>query len=167
MMERVLDRVETVPLVFASVIMFALMLMTFADVILRSTVNAPIEAATELTRLFMALIVFSIMPVVSARSAHIEVDLLDPILFRSARIRTLRDSLVSLFCGAILILPARQVVVLAERARSYGDVTEYLAIPQFYIAWFIAVMTWITAAVLLLRALLLLSSLLRRGDTRV
>ncbi len=56
----------------------------------------------------------------------------------------------------MLIWPARQVLVLAERARSYGDVTEYLALPQFYIEWFIAIMTFITAIVLLVRGLIVL-----------
>ena len=46
--------------------------------------------------------------------------------------------------------------VLAERAREYGDVTEYLGIPQFYIAWFIAVFTYLTMTVLLARALILI-----------
>ena len=52
-------------------------------------------------------------------------------------------------CGC----PAGRVVDLAFRARSYGDVTEYLAIPTFYIGMFIAVMTYLTAVVLILRGL--------------
>ncbi len=126
--------------------------MTFADVVLRSAFNAPIEAATELTRLFMAIIVFSVLPVLSSRGGHIVVDLLDSVVSHPVIIR-IRDNLMYVICGALLILPAERVSVLAERARSYGDRTEYLNIPQFYIAWFIAVMTFITAVVLILRGL--------------
>ena len=129
------------------------MLMTFADVMLRSIFNAPIEAATELTRLFMAIIVFSVLPVISTRGGHIVVDLLDSIISHPLIIR-IRDNLMFIICGALLILPAERVSVLAERARSYGDTTEYLNIPQFYIAWFIAAMTFITAIALILRGLL-------------
>ena len=43
----------------AAAILFCLMVMTFADVILRSALNNPIESATELTRLFMAIMVFA------------------------------------------------------------------------------------------------------------
>ena len=39
--------------------------------------NNPIESATELTRLFMGIIVFSCLPTVSWRNGHIVVDLLD------------------------------------------------------------------------------------------
>lgn len=147
------DRLAALPIWLACATLFTLMAMTFADVILRSAFNAPIEAATELTRLFMAIIVFSVLPVLSARGGHIVVDLLDS-LINHPLITRLRDSLMFIFCGALLTLPAERVSVLAERARSYGDTTEYLNIPQFYIAWFIAIMTFVTAIALILRGLI-------------
>ena len=141
------------PVLLAVVALFAMMVMTFFDVVLRSTIDTPIEAATELTRILMAVVVFSALPVVSGRAGHISVDVLDWVFTRAAA--RWRDVAVNLVCGAILWWPAERVVVLAERARSYGDVTEYLGIPQFYIAWFIAVFTFVTAVVLMLRGLVL------------
>jgi TRAP-type C4-dicarboxylate transport system permease small subunit len=143
------------PLVVASIFLFLLMVMTFADVIMRSTFNAPIEAATELTRMFMAIVVFLALPVISGRGEHIVVDLADP-LFKSDWSVRLRDGIINLACGLMLFWPAERVVVLAERARSYGDVTEYLAIPLFYIEYFIAIMTFITAIILVARGLITL-----------
>lgn len=151
---RIARLVAVVPTAVAVVTLFAMMVMTFADVVLRSAANMPIEAATELTRIMMAVIVFSVLPVISAQSGHIAVDLLDGMF--SPRVARWRDALISLVCGGILWWPAERVVVLAERARSYGDVTEYLAIPQHFIAWFVAVMTYLTMASLLVRATLLI-----------
>lgn len=145
---------ETVPLAVASITLFALMLLTFADVVLRSAFNAPIEAATELVRLAMAVVVFSALPILSWRDHHIAVDLLDK-PFARFRLSRARDVLVSLSCGAMLWWPAGRVVDLAERARSYGDRTEYLGIPDFYMGWFIAVMTYAAAVMLILRGLAL------------
>ena len=142
------------PVALAITALFVMMVMTFADVVLRSAFDAPIEAATELTRILMAVVVFSVLPVVSGRGGHIAVDLMDR-AFSPAAARW-RDALLSGICGAMLWWPAERVVVLAERARSYGDVTEYLSIPQFYIGWFIAIATYITAAVLILRGLVLI-----------
>ena len=136
----------------AATALFALMVMTFFDVVLRSAVNNPIESATELTRLFMAIIVFSSLPLVTWKGTHIAVDLLDPFFSRTAA--RIRDVLVDLISGAILIWPAIKVWELADRARSYGDVTEYLRMPQFYIAYFISLSTMICALVLLARGLL-------------
>ena len=149
---RVFRLLVNLPVLLASAALFALMAMTFADVLLRSIFNAPIEAATELTRMFMAIIVFSVLPVLSFQGAHISVDLLDG-LFRHPLVARVKSAAIYLACGAMLWWPAGRVVVLAERARDYGDVTEYLGIPQFYIGWFIAVMTYLTAASLIARGL--------------
>jgi TRAP-type C4-dicarboxylate transport system permease small subunit len=144
---------QTVPIFVASAALFFLMCLTFTDVILRSMFNAPIEAATELTRMCMAIMVFSILPSVSGSGQHIAVDLLDG-FFMHPIVMRIKAAVINLACGGMLLWPAQRVYVLAERARSYGDVTEYLNIPQFYIAWFIAIMTFATAAVLIIRGLL-------------
>lgn len=126
-----------------------MMAMTFLDVIMRSALNQPIEAATELTRVFMAIMVFSALPVMSAEGKHITVDLLDH--FVPDWIRYKADALISIICGVMLFWPAWRCQVLAERARDYGDVTEYLAIPTYLLAWFVTVSVCITAIVLILR----------------
>ncbi|MEM1197731.1 MAG: TRAP transporter small permease [Pseudomonadota bacterium] len=139
------------PSLLAATVLFALMVMTFFDVILRSVANDPIESATELTRLFMAIMVFSALPVISWRGEHIVVDLLDPLF--SAPLARIRDAIINLLSGALLMWPAFRVWALAERALNYGDVTEYLNIPQFYIAYFIALMTFLTSLALMARGL--------------
>lgn len=144
-------RLAPLPSWLAAVALFLLMVMTFCDVILRSAFNSPIAAATELTRIFMAIIVFAALPVISARGGHIAVDLLDG-LFRGSAER-LRNVVIDIVSGALLIWPAQQCFKLAGRARDYGDLTEYLGIPQFYIEYFIAIATSITVVVLILRGL--------------
>ena len=104
-----------------------MMVMTFADVVLRSAFDAPIEAATELTRIFMAIIVFTVLPVASAKGAHISVDLLDP-LFKGWGKR-LRDAAIDLICGAMLFWPAERVAVLhdyREQTREIGHFVEQI-----------------------------------------
>jgi len=152
---RVLKRLTELPMLLAAATLFILMVLTFADVIMRSTFSAPIEAATELTRIAMAIIVFSALPIVSGRADHIVVDLLDP-LFRKAGIERILDGLITLACGVLLVWPAMRSFDLAERAKSYGDLTEYLSIPVFYITWFIALMTLVTAVTMALRGIVIL-----------
>lgn len=129
--------------------LFALMTMTFLDVVMRSLLNNPIEAATEMTRFFMAIVVFASLPSVTWKGKHIVVDLMDPLFSRP--MARLRDIAVDLASGIMLFWPALRVFQLAERARDYGDVTEYLAFPQFYIGWFIAAFTFLTACVFVVR----------------
>ncbi|ANP38747.1 MULTISPECIES: TRAP transporter small permease [Rhodobacterales] len=150
---RFLTALSKLPMFLANLSLFALMCLTFADVLMRSVFNAPIEAATELIRIGIALIVFAALPVLSAQNGHIAVDLLDG-PFRRMRLERWRDAAVALICAVMLWYPAGRVVDLAERSRSYGDVTEYLSIPTFYIAYFIAAMIYVTAVALIGRGLL-------------
>ncbi|WP_372610635.1 TRAP transporter small permease [Aquicoccus sp.] len=154
-LKRLVQLSVAVPMTVAAIALFGLMVMTFTDVVMRSTFNAPIEAATELTRIAIAVIVFSALPLLSARGQHIAVDLLDPIFVR-LHMKRLLDGVVTVLCGAMLYYPATRVIVLAERSRSYGDQTEYLNIPTFYLGWFIAIMTFATGLVMVLRGLILL-----------
>ena len=146
--------VAVLPTWLAASALFILMAMTFFDVVLRSFFGNPIESATELTRLFMAIIVFSSLPIVSWKGNNIVVDLMDP--FFSRRLAIIRNITIDLTCGVILLWPAKRVWDLAERARSYGDVTEYLNLPQHYIVWFIALFTFVTALTFVARAILLI-----------
>ncbi|WP_372571112.1 TRAP transporter small permease [Ruegeria jejuensis] len=141
---RLARNLSVVPIATACAALFILMVMTFCDVILRSAFNAPIEAATELTRILMAIMVFSVLPIVSVTNGHIAVDLTDGV-FHRYRLSRARDAVIYLASGIMLIWPVQRVWVLAERARGYGDVTEYLSIPVYLIGWFIAAATAITA----------------------
>ena len=154
-MTALLRKSGELPLLLAGAVLFLLMVMTFADVMLRSAFNAPIEAAPELTRMAVAIVVFSVMPVLSAQGKHISVDLLDGVLDRFG-LRRATEALVSLACGVMLWWPSNRVADLAERARSYGDVTEFLAVPVHYLTWFIAIATFATMGVLILRGLALI-----------
>ncbi len=148
-------RISLIPVVVACVALFALMVMTFCDVILRSVFNNPIEAATELTRILMAVLVFSVLPVISVTNGHIAVDLADGI-FNKLRLARLRDALIHILSGVMLYWPVNRVWVLADRAREYGDVTEYLGIPTFYVGWFITLAVAASAVALVVTGLLYL-----------
>ena len=155
MKRRVPHHFLQLPAYTASLALFALMVLTFSDVLLRSVFNAPIEIAADLTRLLMAITVFSVMPIISSQGKQICVDLMDGFFTRFGWGRV-REVIVNLFCGVILFWPAERVYVLAERARSYGDVMEYLGTPLHFIGWFIAAMTALTAVAFIGRGLVAL-----------
>ncbi len=146
-------RASALPVIVACIALFILMAMTFCDVILRSVFNAPIEAATELTRILMAILVFSVLPIVSTTNGHIAVDLTDG-FFHRLHLSRARDVVIYVVSGIMLFWPAQRVWVLAERARDYGDVTEYLSIPTYLIGWFITLSVAITALVMIATGLL-------------
>lgn len=155
LLARLLRLVNAVPVALACLALFTMMVMTFCDVILRSTFDAPIQAATEMTRILMAVVVFSVMPMISARGSHIVVDLADPV-FDQLRLARLRDGLVQMLAGVMLFWPVGQMWRLALRAQDRGDVTEYLGIPQYLTAGFITIFTGFAAVALIVSGLLAL-----------
>ncbi len=77
---------------FTAFILFALMVITVLDVVGRYVLNAPLVGAFELTKLSMGLLVFSALPLVTARERHIVVGMFEPILAAhgARRVRAIR-----------------------------------------------------------------------------
>jgi len=137
-------------LVLASGALFALMLLTFADVFMRSLTSTPIQSATELTRILMAVMVFAALPGLMGRGAAIAIDLLDPLARRLGFAR-LQRGLIDVFCGVLLLWPARRLWVLVQRTQDHGEVTEFLQVPQSWILSFITVSVAVTALITFVR----------------
>ncbi|MDN3522943.1 TRAP transporter small permease [Halomonas ramblicola] len=135
----------------AGATLFALMLLTTADVTGRFFFNSPILGSVELTQLMLAAVVFLSLPVVCWREEHVSVDLLDAIFPK--RLVWVRQLLVNLIVTAALWVMAGRVWGLGVRAFEWGDVTEFLRIPVGYLIYLIAVMLGLSALLTLGRAL--------------
>ena len=63
--------------------LLSMVLLTFCDVIGRRLFGAPIYGSNDLTEHLMALIVIAGLPLVTAASAHLTIDLLDKVIMKS------------------------------------------------------------------------------------
>lgn len=122
----------------AAALLFALMLLTCADVGGRYFFNAPVNGATELTRLLMVGVIFAALPVVTRREDHVSVDLLDRWVPRG--LIGLRQIAINALCALALAVICWRVWLLAGRHLRYGDRTEFLEIPVAPVVYFIALM---------------------------
>ena len=127
----------------AAVTLLALMLITCVDVFGRYLFNNPLTGSTELTEIAVGIVIFSVFPIVSWRNDHVVVDILDH--FFSRRVHMIRTIVINLLISVALVFLAQRIYVLGQRSLSYGEVTEYLAIPLGWMMIFIAVMCWVTA----------------------
>lgn len=133
---------------FAGATLFALMVLTCADVIGRYFFNNSINGATELTELAIAIMIFAEMPVITLKGGHVVVDILDRVLGNKLiKAFTLVSYLLISFAFYAL---AERMLVQAGRALRREEVTEYLALPVGHIIEYIATMSYLTAAVLIL-----------------
>lgn len=130
-----------------AITLMALMLLTCADVFGRYFLNNAINGAVEMTEIGLALIVFAEMPIVTWRGGHVLVDILDRWM-SSLLIKVLGLISAWLMSGALYFL-AERMMYLANRSMRREVVTEYLEIPVGYIIQYIAVMSYLTAAMMI------------------
>ncbi len=131
----------------SAVVLFLLMVMTCIDVFGREVLAAPLDGATELTRLMLGVIVFGVLPAVSRREDHVTVDLLDPLF--SPRAAHARQAVLNLVCAVALAAVCWRVWFVGVDQLEYGDATEFLRIPLGPVSWFISVLSGIAAVAML------------------
>ena len=111
----------------AGVALFAMMTLTFLDVVGRKVFNHSIIGSVELTELMMMALIFCAMPVVSLAGGHVIFDLLDSVL--PERIKRWQAAVANLICCLLLGVSGWFVLNRAMRTHAMGDITAQLAIP--------------------------------------
>jgi TRAP-type transport system small permease protein len=113
--------------ILASILMFALMLLTFIDVCGRNIFNQPLVGASEITELLLAAIIFFMLPKVALQHKHIVIDLVDAVA--PAKFVGVLNVIAALLNAGFFLLIGWQIFVLAQKAAGYADATPSLHIP--------------------------------------
>lgn len=148
-----MKRLSTLFAGVAALALFAMMLLTFADVFSRKFLGNSITGAVELTELLMLAMIFFALPVASLAGEHIVFDLLDRIL--PATVLRWQQTLAHALTAAILMGAAWVVSERAARTTEFGDVTSTLTIqlgPFHYMAALLLALTALVHLVLAVRA---------------
>lgn len=122
----------------SAAMLFAMMALTFVDVIGRYVVNSPLLGAYELTEVLLALVVFGAVPLVTARNAHVTTALFDDRMGRG--VKRVRDVSVGIFGSAVCAVLAWRLWEQAESAAQIGRKTPLLDVPIAPVIYFMAVM---------------------------
>lgn len=131
----------------AATTLFLLMLLTCADVAGRYFFSNSIDGTTELTEIAIAIMIFAVLPVITWRGGHVVVDILDS-YFNQSIIKAL-SLLAALLISSTLYVLGVRIFQLAARSLRREEITEYLELPVGYIVQYIALMSWITAALMI------------------
>ncbi|WP_413113216.1 TRAP transporter small permease [Thaumasiovibrio sp. DFM-14] len=131
----------------AGIALLGLMAVTCVDVVGRYFFSSPIEAATELTEIGIAVIVFAEMPVITLRNGHVAVDILDR--FISPLVMKIFGTLSAVLISGAFYFLAFRIWELAARSMRRSETTEHLGVPVGVIIQYVAIMSWITAALML------------------
>jgi len=141
-------RIERAAANLSGILLFVLMLITFVDVLGRNLLNRPLNGASELTEILLALVIFLMLPHVTLRNQHIAIDLVENVA--GPKVLAAFDVLASLLSATMFFLIAWQSWVLANKAMGYGDSTAALNIPVGPVLYGLAVLSGIVAVAALL-----------------
>ncbi len=138
-------RLETLLGVMAGSVLFAMMLLTFVDVVLRYVFNSPLRGSFEVTELMMVILIFAGLPLVSRHEEHVTMDFLDHAL--PQRWRGALRSFAHLACGAMLLGVGWLMWERAVKVAQYGDATSALKLALAPYGYVMAALIFVTAAI--------------------
>jgi TRAP-type C4-dicarboxylate transport system permease small subunit len=134
-----------------AVLVFAMMAITFVDVVGR-TFDAPLPAAFELTRLALGTMVFVALPLVTAADEHVTIGLFNA--FFKSRGERIKRFVVTLFVAVLCIAWARELWIQAGALREQNERLMFLGVRLAPYVYAMSVLTAATVAVALLQAFL-------------
>ena len=112
----------------AAIDLAAMMLLTFVDVTGRKFFASPIYGAYEVTEFMMGVLIFSALPLVTAREDHVTIDVFDH--FIPPLVQRWQRFAVSLFSTAALGVLGWRLWILADSHLRTNEVTMTLHIPH-------------------------------------
>ena len=114
----------------AAFFLTATMMVTVADVFLRTFFSYPMRGVLELVELGLACTILLALPAVFLRDEHLVVDVIDHLAKKPVvRLLDLAGAIVSLVVLAVMLW---QMVPLARTMHEFGDVTSDLSLPKIW-----------------------------------
>jgi TRAP-type C4-dicarboxylate transport system permease small subunit len=119
---------DTVCSLIAGIALFAIMVLTFFDVTGRKLLDHSIPGSLELTELFMVVVIFGALPLVSRKGEHVVFDSLDG--FWPKGFVKFQKALVNLLCSVALLALGWLMVSTGIDFASFGETTAQLKISK-------------------------------------
>ena len=138
-------RADAVLGIAASALLFAMMCLTFVDVVARYLFNSPIRGGFEMTELTLLVLIFAGLPLVSHGDEHVTMDFIDRMLPPRAVDMLVR--VVHALVAAMFFFLTWQMLIKAARISSYGDTTDVLRVTVGPFVYFMAAMIALTGLV--------------------
>ncbi len=140
--------------VLVAVLLFAMMLVTFADVVGRDVLSRPVPGSIEIIQYLFVLTVFFALPIVTWRDEHISISLIEGAF--GSTFNRLRRAAARLLSGAVMLAVGWHMWGHAETLARNRDVIGYLELPVAPGAYAASVLAAITGLTFLGAAVLIL-----------
>ena len=136
--------------VLVALLLFAMMLVTFADVLGRYVISRPVPGSTEIIQYLFVLTVFLALPIVTWQDEHISISLIEGAFGQS--FNRLRRAAVRVLSGAVMLTVSWQMWGYAGMLARNRDVIGYLELPVAPAAYAVSILAAITGLIFLATA---------------
>ncbi len=143
MITRVNALIERAGVLLAGMALFAIMTLTFFDVMGRKLLSHSITGSLELTELLMVAVIFGALPAVSRHDGHVQFDSLDAHL--PPKVRAAQKVLVALIAAGLLFGLGCLMWKTGGQFAVTGETTAQLHILKAPFIYAMAILCWITA----------------------
>lgn len=143
MIARFSSLLERAGVMLAGAALFAIMALTFFDVLGRKFLSHSIPGSLELTELLMVVVIFGALPAVSRRGEHVQFDSLDAWL--PPLVRAVQQVLVAVAAAALLFALAWIMWGTGGQFAESGETTAMIGIPKSPFIYAMAVLCAIAA----------------------
>lgn len=116
--------------------LFAMVALTFVDVLGRRLFNTPVFGANDITEHLMAVIIFAGLPLLTSQRGHLSIDLFDKWLLTPGW--RLWHRVVDVLIAAVLALIASEYYLAIDEAKNINEVSQALLIPRYWMYGFIS-----------------------------
>src|SRR3954463_6326269 len=125
--------------------LFAIMALTFFDVLGRKFASNSIPGSLEMTELLMVVVIFGALPLVSERGEHVAFDSLDSYL--PAWVLRVQSAIVNILCGVVLLALAWLMWRTGGQFLDSGETTAQLKLLKAPFIYGMAVLCGLTGLV--------------------
>ena len=129
-----------------ALLLFAMMVLTFVDVVGRYFFNSPVQGSYELTEVLLAISVFAALPLATLSREHVTVELFDH-FFRGG-VRAVQQFIIGAVSAVVVSGLAWRLLEQARTLAEYDDRSLFLQIPYYLVAYFMTAMAVISALVI-------------------
>lgn len=136
--------------VILAILMFAMMLLTFFDVLGRQGFNAPISGSNEMTEIAMGFVVYIGLPLVCIRREHISIGLFAGLI--RGRGLQIQHVVLNLALAAVTFIWAHQVWIQAEALVKSNEVLMFLQVSVAPYVFAMSVLTYFSSLLFVLLA---------------
>jgi TRAP-type C4-dicarboxylate transport system permease small subunit len=129
----------------AAMFMLAILSVTVVDVTGRYVFNTPIPGGVEIIEFLLGLTIFSAVPLVTVKRAHITVELFDS--FMSARFKRIREAVVLIASAGMIIFITERMWATAIDMLENDEISIHLELPTAPLLFTLSALSAISAVV--------------------